>query len=116
MAAETGVVILLYLDHAWERRRARGEMTPADLHDAIMEGAVERVRPKPMTVTAIVAGLLPIFWGEGVGASVIERIAAPMVGGMVSSALLTMVVIPALYSLWRERGLTRPLEPDARPY
>ena len=70
-----------------------------------MEGAVERVRPKMMTVTAIMAGLLPILWGSGAGASVMKRIAAPMVGGMVSSTVLTLVVIPAVYSLWREREL-----------
>jgi Cu(I)/Ag(I) efflux system membrane protein CusA/SilA len=68
-----------------------------------VEGAVERVRPKMMTVTAIIAGLLPILWGTGTGASVMKRIAAPMVGGMVSSTVLTLVVIPAVYSLWRER-------------
>ena len=68
-----------------------------------MEGAVERVRPKMMTVTAIMAGLLPILWGSGAGASVMKRIAAPMVGGMVSSTILTLVVIPAIYSLWKER-------------
>ena len=69
-----------------------------------MEGAVERVRPKMMTVTAIMAGLLPILWGDGAGASVMKRIAAPMVGGMVSSTVLTLVVIPAVYALWRGRS------------
>ena len=76
-----------------------------DLYDAVVEGAVERVRPKMMTVTAIMAGLLPILWGNGTGASVMKRIAAPMVGGMISSTVLTLVVIPAVYSLWREREL-----------
>ena len=70
-----------------------------------MEGAVERVRPKMMTVTAIMAGLLPILWGSGAGASVMKRIAAPMVGGMISSTVLTLVVIPAIYSLWKEREI-----------
>ena len=104
VAAETGVVMLIYLDHAWSARSVGGR-TPSlrDLYDAVMEGAVERVRPKMMTVTAIMAGLLPILWGHGAGASVMKRIAAPMVGGMISSTVLTLVVIPAVYSLWKER-------------
>ena len=77
----------------------------ADLHAAILEGAVERVRPKMMTVAAITAGLLPILWGDGAGASVMKRIAAPMVGGMVSSTVLTLVVIPAFYALWKGGSL-----------
>jgi len=106
VAAETGVVMLIYLDHAWQARTADGRTpTLRDLYDAVMEGAVERVRPKLMTVTAIMAGLLPILWGTGAGASVMKRIAAPMVGGMVSSTLLTLLVIPAIYSLWKERRL-----------
>ena len=80
-----------------------------DLYDAIMEGAVERVRPKMMTVTAIMGGLLPILWGSGAGASVMRRIAAPMIGGMVSSTVLTLLVIPAIYGLWKERELRRPV-------
>lgn len=78
-----------------------------ELYAAVVEGAVERVRPKMMTVTAIMAGLLPILWGNGTGASVMKRIAAPMVGGMASSTILTLVVIPAVYSLWKERELAR---------
>ncbi|MDZ4673834.1 MAG: CusA/CzcA family heavy metal efflux RND transporter [Gemmatimonadota bacterium] len=106
VAAETGVVMLIYLDHAWKRRLENGERpTLADLYEAVMEGAVERVRPKIMTVTVIIGGLLPILWGTGAGASVMKRIAAPMVGGMVSSTVLTLLVIPAVYSLWRERQL-----------
>ena len=106
VAAETGVVMLIYLDHAWKERQARGDRpTVKDLYDAIVEGAVERVRPKMMTVTAIMAGLLPILWGNGTGASVMKRIAAPMVGGMISSTVLTLVVIPAVYSLWKERAV-----------
>ena len=109
VAAETGVVMLIYLDHAWqairERCRAEGRApTRADLEEAIMEGAVERVRPKMMTVVAIMAGLLPILWSSGTGSEVMSRIAAPMVGGMVSSTLLTLAVIPAIYGLvegWR---------------
>jgi Cu(I)/Ag(I) efflux system membrane protein CusA/SilA len=108
VAAETGVVMLIYLDHAWKARSADGRRPSAqDLYDAIVEGAVERVRPKMMTVTAIMAGLLPILWGDGAGASVMRRIAAPMIGGMVSSTVLTLVVIPAVYALWKERSLAR---------
>ena len=104
VAAETGVVMLIYLDHAWAARTATGHRPSLrDLYEAVMEGAVERVRPKMMTVTAIMAGLLPILWGSGAGASVMKRIAAPMVGGMISSTVLTLIVIPAVYSLWKER-------------
>ena len=106
VAAETGVVMLIYLDQAWAARQAgNGPATLHDLYAAVMEGAVERVRPKMMTVTAIMAGLLPILWGSGAGASVMKRIAAPMVGGMVSSTVLTLLVIPAVYSLVQERSL-----------
>ncbi len=112
VAAETGVVMLIYLDHAWEAIKARrsaegGTPTVADLYEAIMEGAVERVRPKMMTVVAIMAGLLPIMWSSGTGSEVMRRIAAPMVGGMVSSTVLTLVVIPAIYGLVKELGLRR---------
>jgi Cu(I)/Ag(I) efflux system membrane protein CusA/SilA len=108
VAAETGVIMLIYLDIAWkEKLRAGGRATPRDLYDAIMHGAVERVRPKMMTVTAIIGGLLPILWGHGTGASVMKRIAAPMVGGMVSSTFLTLLVIPAIYSLWRGWQLSK---------
>jgi Cu(I)/Ag(I) efflux system membrane protein CusA/SilA len=110
VAAETGVVMLIYLDQAWKARSANGRTPSAsDLYDAIVEGAVSRVRPKMMTATAIMAGLLPILWGDGAGASVMRRIAAPMIGGMISSTLLTLIVIPAVYSLFKERGLTRQL-------
>jgi len=103
VAAETGVIMLLYLDHAYQDRRAAGRMrSRADVDAAVEYGAVERVRPKMMTVTAITAGLIPILWSDGAGADVMKRIAAPMVGGMVTSTLLTLVVIPAVYSLWRE--------------
>jgi copper/silver efflux system protein len=96
VAAETGVVMILYLDEAYRRR-------PDDVAAAVLEGAVERLRPKMMTVAAIMAGLAPILWGEGTGADVMKRIAAPMVGGMVTSTVLTLVVIPAVYYLWRRR-------------
>jgi len=108
VAAETGVVMIVYLDEAYEERRKSGMMkTLADLHEAVSEGAVQRVRPKMMTVTAIIAGLLPIMWSHGTGADVMKRIAAPMVGGMVTSTILTLCIIPAVYSLWRARGLGR---------
>ena len=108
VAAETGVVMLIYLDQAWAARQAKGVVpTLQHLYDAVLEGAVERVRPKMMTVTAIMAGLLPILWGHGAGASVMKRIAAPMVGGMVSSTILTLLVIPAIFSLWKEWELRR---------
>ncbi len=110
VAAETGVVMLIYLDHAWRdlqaRRAAEGKApTAADLYAAVMEGAVERVRPKMMTVVAIMAGLLPIMWSTGAGSEVMRRIAAPMVGGMVSSTVLTLAVIPAIYALVMQRRL-----------
>ncbi|HUP19893.1 MAG TPA: CusA/CzcA family heavy metal efflux RND transporter [Gemmatimonadota bacterium] len=119
VAAETGVIMLIYLDHAYGDRRAGGRMQDrSDVDAAVEYGAVERVRPKMMTVTAIIAGLLPILWGHGAGADVMKRIATPMVGGMVSSTILTLVVIPAIYSLWkewevgRERRVERGSEPE----
>jgi Cu(I)/Ag(I) efflux system membrane protein CusA/SilA len=110
VAAETGVVMLIYLDHAWaaaqQKSVAAGRRAgPAELYAAVMEGAVERVRPKMMTVVAIMAGLLPIMWGTGTGSEVMRRIAAPMVGGMISSTILTLIVIPAIYALVKERRL-----------
>ena len=107
VAAETGVVMLIYLDHAWKARTAKGRPTARDLYEAVMEGAVERVRPKIMTVTAIMGGLLPILWGSGAGGTIMRRIAAPMIGGMISSTVLTLLVIPAIYALWKERELSR---------
>ncbi|MEN9543691.1 MAG: hypothetical protein RLZZ598_524 [Pseudomonadota bacterium] len=105
VAAEFGVIMLLYLKHAWEDRLDAGRSTEADLLDAIREGAVLRVRPKAMTVAVIVAGLLPLFWGTGTGSEVMQRIAAPMVGGMLSAPLLSMFVVPAVYLLMRRREL-----------
>ena len=104
VAAETGVVMLIYLENAlteWRHRAAEEgrEFTKADLYGAIMEGAVDRVRPKMMTVAAIMAGLLPILWSTGTGSEVMQRIAVPMIGGMVSSTLLTLIVIPAIFAL-----------------
>ena len=129
VAAETGVIMLIYLDHAWEAAVAAAGVegrkpSLQNLYAAVMEGAVERVRPKMMTVFAIMGGLLPILWGSGTGASVMKRIAAPMIGGMVSSTVLTLLVIPAVYSLWREQELAvaarkaaseSPASPHAQP-
>jgi len=106
VAAETGVVMLIYLDHAWkEKCVGSGKWGVGDLIAAIEYGAVNRVRPKLMTVLAIMLGLVPALWSHGSGASVMKRIAAPMVGGMVTSTVLTLVVIPVLYYLWRRRAL-----------
>ena len=108
VAAETGVIMLIYLDLAYKDRRLRGQMTSLkDLYEAVIVGAVERVRPKMMTVMAIMAGLLPILWGHGTGSQVMKRIAAPMVGGMISSTILTLVVIPVIYYLWKSQALKR---------
>ena len=106
VAAETGVVMLLYLDHAWEDLTRDGRTpTLAEVVQAVEAGAVNRLRPKLMTVAAIMLGLLPALWSHGTGAEVMQRIAAPMVGGMVTSTLLTLVVIPVIYFIWRRRGL-----------
>ena len=106
IAAETGVVMLLYIDNAYKDRLLHGKMnTKSDLHAAVVHGAVERVRPKLMTVMTTIMGLLPIMWGHGTGSQVMKRIAAPMVGGLVTSTVLTLVVIPAIYYLWKGRGL-----------
>jgi Cu(I)/Ag(I) efflux system membrane protein CusA/SilA len=116
VAAETGVIMIIFLDEAYERWQREGRLhSMADLHLAIIEGAVQRVRPKVMTASAILIGLLPIMWSHGSGADVMKRIAAPMIGGMVSSTLLTLVVIPVLYALWRGRSLPAeaPVEAEA---
>ncbi|MBA4742594.1 MAG: efflux RND transporter permease subunit, partial [Azoarcus sp.] len=113
VSAEFGVIMLLYLKQAWFERLDQNRSSDADLYDAIREGAVLRVRPKAMTVAVILAGLMPIMWGAGTGSEVMQRIAAPMVGGMISAPLLSMFVIPAAYLLMRRRrrrGETRPDE------
>ncbi|NNF26957.1 MAG: efflux RND transporter permease subunit, partial [Gemmatimonadetes bacterium] len=103
VAAEIAVVLLVYLDEAYHRREGEGRLrSRVELFDAIREGAGERVRPVLMTATAVIAGLLPILWGGGTGSTVMKRIAAPMVGGMISATLLTLLIVPALYALWRE--------------
>src|SRR5262249_33029592 len=104
VAAEFGVVMLIYLKHAWEDRLAAGQTpTYALLDEAIREGAVLRVRPKAMTVTVIIVGLLPIMWSHGTGSEVMQRIAAPMIGGMITAPLLSLLVIPTLYRLLKRR-------------
>jgi Cu(I)/Ag(I) efflux system membrane protein CusA/SilA len=106
--AETGVVMLLYLDLAYEKRKKEGRMnTVQDLKDAIMDGAVKRVRPKLMTVAVILAGLVPIMFSHGAGADVMKRIAAPMIGGVITSEILELTVYPAIYLLWRKRELRK---------
>lgn len=112
VAAETAVVMLVYLDQAWEKVRAkcRGQgTTPSleDLYDAVLEGAVLRVRPKMMTVAAVIGGLLPIMFGTGTGSEVMRRIAAPMVGGTVSATVLTLIVVPAIFALVKELEIRR---------
>lgn len=104
--AETGVVMLLYLDLAYEERKRQGMMnTPVDLKEAIMHGAVKRIRPKIMTVSVILAGLIPILFSTGAGADVMKRIAAPMVGGVITSTILELILYPAIYEMWRKRAL-----------
>jgi Cu(I)/Ag(I) efflux system membrane protein CusA/SilA len=123
VAAETGVVMLIYLDQAWreagsgkrETSSGKGQEADATLLAAIEQGAVNRVRPKLMTVLAIMLGLVPVLWSSGTGASVMKRIAAPMVGGMVTSTILTLLVIPVLYYLWRRRGLAEPAPATPAP-
>jgi Cu(I)/Ag(I) efflux system membrane protein CusA/SilA len=107
VAAETAVIMLLYLNHAWDDRIRKGQRDLPALYDAVMEGAVQRVRPKIMTVSTIILGLLPILWGQGTGASVMKRIAAPMVGGMVSATVLTLVVVPVIYFIWQGAAVAR---------
>jgi Cu(I)/Ag(I) efflux system membrane protein CusA/SilA len=111
--AETGVVMLLYLKLAWRRRWEEGRLaSPEDLTEAIVEGAAQRIRPKLMTVTTTLIGLLPVMLSTGAGADVMKRIAAPMVGGIVTSFLLELTVYPAIFALWKRRELAK--EPLSR--
>jgi Cu(I)/Ag(I) efflux system membrane protein CusA/SilA len=104
--AETGVVMLLYLTLAHRAHFAAGRMRdPADLEEAIVEGAARRIRPKAMMVVAMIAGLLPLLWSQGTGADVMKRVAAPMVGGLVTSFALELLVYPALFAIWKRRSL-----------
>jgi Cu(I)/Ag(I) efflux system membrane protein CusA/SilA len=108
LAAQTGVVMIIYLDNAYEKRVREGKMKSwRDLAEAIDEGAVQRVRPKMMTVMTMILGLFPLLWSHGTGADVMKRIAAPMVGGLVTSTILTLVIIPVVYAIWKGRGLAQ---------
>jgi Cu(I)/Ag(I) efflux system membrane protein CusA/SilA len=113
--AETGVFMLLYLDLAFEKaRQTRLHLTESDLAEAVVEGAAKRLRPKFMTFATMSIGLAPILWSTGTGSSILKRIAAPMVGGIVTSFVLELLVYPALYTIWRSRitSLTRSEEPE----
>jgi copper/silver efflux system protein len=108
LAAQTGVVMIIYLNNSYEKRVNEGRMRNwKDLAEAIDEGAVQRVRPKMMTVMTMILGLTPLLWSHGTGADVMKRIAAPMVGGLVTSTILTLVIIPAIYAIWKGRGLKK---------
>ena len=106
--AETGIVMLLYLDLAYNKWKGDGKVhSLRDIEDAVMEGAVKRIRPKIMTVSVILAGLVPIMFSNGTGADVMKRIAAPMVGGVITSTILELIIYPAIYVIWKERELKR---------
>ncbi|WP_421310013.1 efflux RND transporter permease subunit [Aeromonas veronii] len=113
VAVETGVLMLAYLNHAWDDLVASGKPDKAGLHRAVIQGAALRLRPKMMTVVTIIAGLLPIMWSHGTGSEVMQRIAAPMIGGMVSALVLTLLVLPAAYYLWRSRSLGKSANPQS---
>ena len=114
--AETGVFMLLFLDLSVEDFRKRGALkTREDVIEAIVHGAVKRVRPKAMTVCAAMLGLLPIMWSTGTGADLMKRIAAPMIGGLVTSFMLELLVYPAIYLLWMQRQVTGHAEAPAEP-
>jgi Cu(I)/Ag(I) efflux system membrane protein CusA/SilA len=102
LATETGIVMLVYLDEAFDRKKRSSRMnSPKDLHESIIEGAVDRVRPKIMTVATTLIGLLPVMYGTGAGSEIMKRIAAPMVGGLISSTIMTLIIIPVIYNLWK---------------
>jgi len=106
--AETGVVMLLYLELAYNQWKKEGKLNNAnDLKDAIMHGAVKRIRPKIMTVSVILAGLVPIMFSHGTGADVMKRIAAPMVGGVITSTILELIIYPAIYMIWKKREMEK---------
>ncbi len=109
--AETGIVMLLYLDLSYNRWHQEGRINaPQDIEDSVMEGAVKRIRPKIMTVSVILAGLVPIMFSSGTGADVMKRIAAPMIGGVVTSTILELIIYPAIYVIWKERELRRAVD------
>jgi Cu(I)/Ag(I) efflux system membrane protein CusA/SilA len=106
LAMQTGVVMVVYIDEAFQRRLQAGQIrSRADIIEAHTEGTVRRLRPKLMTITTMAAGLLPIMWAHGAGSEIMKRVAAPMIGGLVTSAFLTLEVIPVLYTIWRSRQL-----------
>jgi Cu(I)/Ag(I) efflux system membrane protein CusA/SilA len=106
LAMQTGVLMVIYIDDAFHRRLGEGTLrTREDLVDAHAEGTVRRLRPKIMTITTMIAGLLPLLWAQGSGAEIMKRVAAPMIGGLITSAFLTLEVIPVLYTIWRTRQL-----------
>jgi Cu(I)/Ag(I) efflux system membrane protein CusA/SilA len=106
--AETGVIMLLYLELAHEKWKSEGKLINMDaLKEAVMDGAVKRIRPKIMTVAVILAGLVPIMFSHGTGADVMKRIAAPMVGGVVTSTILELIIYPAIYMLWKGREIRK---------
>ncbi|MEO1458409.1 MAG: efflux RND transporter permease subunit, partial [Pseudomonadota bacterium] len=112
VAVETAIVMLLYLNLAWEKRKkaARAEwrqLTTDDIEEVVFDGALLRLRPKVMTVATIFAGLIPIMWGDGTGSEIMQRIAAPMIGGMATATLLTLFVIPAIFVIWKRVALRR---------
>jgi Cu(I)/Ag(I) efflux system membrane protein CusA/SilA len=108
LAMQTGVVMVVYIDEAFRRRvRQGGVWTRDDIVDAHAEGTVRRLRPKIMTIATMAAGLMPLLWATGAGAEIMKRVAAPMIGGLVTSAFLTLEVIPVLYTIWRTRQLGR---------
>jgi len=108
VAAETGSIMIVYLDEAYARRKAQGRMNNlSDLYEAVMEGAVQRLRPKLMTVGANIFGLMPVMMAAGIGADVMKRIAAPLIGGLISSTILTLVVLPAIYTIWKSKTEVR---------
>jgi Cu(I)/Ag(I) efflux system membrane protein CusA/SilA len=112
VAVETAIVMLLYLNLAWEKRKKataaeRREMTSMDVEEVVFEGALLRVRPKVMTVATIFAALIPIMYGSGTGSEIMQRIAAPMIGGMATATILTLFVIPAIFVIWKRLALRR---------
>jgi len=114
ISAETGIVMLLYLDLAHELWKKQGRMNSrGDLVQAIHHGAVKRIRPKIMTISVIIAGLIPIMWSHGAGADVMKRIAAPMIGGVITSGVMELLVFPVIYFIWRQFGLQKDPEPTS---
>jgi Cu(I)/Ag(I) efflux system membrane protein CusA/SilA len=112
LATETGIVMLVYLDEVFKRKTKEGQMKSInDLQESIIEGAVDRVRPKIMTVATTLIGLLPVMYGTGAGSQIMKRIAAPMVGGLVSSTIMTLIIIPVFYDLWKTHEIKRKNKP-----